>query len=127
MDYWNTPECRSWLPPPLILQTRSSTKLCASMGSRSTDQPKSDRPAEERRTGRRLHGGCDVMVAERHAVTGNRIDTRPRIVFCFTLPSHTSQHTRQTVSRRSRFLQNTVASQTESSADSPTNQRNKRL
>src|SRR4029077_5860112 len=30
-------------------------------------------------------------------------------------------------SRRSRFLQNTVASQTGSSADNPTNQRNKRL
>src|SRR5262249_50521068 len=37
-------------------------------------------PAEERRTGRRAHGGCDVMVAERDAVTGNRIDAWQRII-----------------------------------------------
>ena len=37
--------------------------------------------AQERRTRRRTHGRCDVMVAERDAVTGNRIDGWQRIIF----------------------------------------------
>src|SRR5215468_4040 len=31
---------------------------------------------EKRCTGRRAHGGCDVMVVKRDAVTGNRVDGR---------------------------------------------------
>src|SRR5262249_34515796 len=36
--------------------------------------------SEKRRTGRRAHGGCDVMVVKRDAVTSNRVDAWQRII-----------------------------------------------